>query len=237
MRALRCLAISLARFAVTLGLGACAVLLMVAAVRLFQPVADIRPTTAARIQPGMTLEQAEQIIGAPCGWYDGLGGMYFDKGSPPAKGDFPSWHGQKGAIVIGYATGSTAAKFYYGKPLNWSFPRFVAERLTRRDQTSGGILPQERLTGFLVVTFPVIFIVSRRLLRPSLSNTLANHGAVGIAVGIVIGGLAFLSSEFGSIFMLAASIGASLMGMGIGLSRLQWPGASPAFVSTSPQHA
>jgi hypothetical protein len=129
MRALRCLAIALARLAVTLGLGACAVLLLVAAIRLFWPVADIRPTTAARIQPGMTLEQAEQIIGAPCGWYDGLGGMSFDKGAPPGKGDFPSWHGQRGAIVIGYATGRTAAKFYHGKPLNWSLPRVLDYRI------------------------------------------------------------------------------------------------------------
>jgi hypothetical protein len=200
-------------------------------VRLFQPVADIRPTTAAQIQPGMTLEQAEGIIGAPCGWYDGLGGMSFDEGSPPAKGDFPSWYGQRGAIVIGYASGSTAAKFYAGKPLYWSLRRFVAERLTRREQASGEILPKERLVAFLVVAFPVTVLISRELLRSGLSNTVANHGAVGIAVGLVIGGLAFWSCEFGSIFMLAASIGASLFGLVIGLSRLPWTDASPTFMS------
>lgn len=227
MRWLRWTAIVLARFTVVLGLGTSLVGLLIAVVRLCQPVADIRRATADRIKPSMNYEEVEQIIGAPPGWYDGVGGVRVDETEPDVGERVPTWYGMRGRIIL-LADG---ARFAPGKGVRFSLLQFVAERLTRRDQAVGHVSSRERLVAFLVLLFPAIVIMSRWLLRCGRPNAIANRGGLGLVIGLLLGGFAFWSCEFGSIFVLAASIGGALLGLVVVLSRLPWSGVSRLAVS------
>jgi hypothetical protein len=60
------------------------------------PVAHISQESAARITPGMTVEQAVAIVGAPPDWYDGVG----KTNEPSTKGDWHEWTGSQGKIIL-----------------------------------------------------------------------------------------------------------------------------------------
>ena len=60
----------LIRWITLLWRGGCAAVVASACVLLFVPVARIGPESCDRIRPGITVAQAEQVVGAPTGWYD-----------------------------------------------------------------------------------------------------------------------------------------------------------------------
>lgn len=104
----------------------------VVVVLLFWPVARISPEIAALIKPGMTAEQAERIVGAPEGWYDGVGGISTNE--PVIKGDhWRAWTGARGTLILSPAQdGRVGAVAFY--PAIWvkrSVWQILVERLTR----------------------------------------------------------------------------------------------------------
>jgi hypothetical protein len=104
--------------------GVAIVLLCIPAVRIDQSSCD-------QIRPGMTVSEAETIIGGPSGWYDGVWGIRTD--APSSKEYKRFWIGERGEIVLDLdAHGSVAeARFYPGQVLDRSLSKFVWERLTR----------------------------------------------------------------------------------------------------------
>ena len=110
-----------------------------AAVLLCVPVARINQSAAEEIRPGMTVGEAEAIIGGLPGWYDGVWGIRTD--APAYKGDKPFWAGNQGEITLELgAQGRVAeANFYPGEVLDRSVSKFVWERLTRNAFGTGRI--------------------------------------------------------------------------------------------------
>ncbi len=84
------------------------------------PVAKIDPATCSRILPGMTKQQAEQVVGAPFGWYDGVRGIITN--APARKGEPQSWIGLRGEMVVDLDQSGrvTKAAFYDGNSSSWA---------------------------------------------------------------------------------------------------------------------
>jgi hypothetical protein len=132
-----------------------------ASVLLCLPVAHINQSTCDHIRPGMTVGEAEAIVGGRPGWYDGVWGIHTE--APSYKGYKPCWVGSQGEIILeldrqGYVA---EARFYPGQVLNRSISRAVWERLTRDgfgtgrtdlvEAVSNGVFLGLLLTGLLVV--------------------------------------------------------------------------------------
>ncbi|MGC8641683.1 MAG: hypothetical protein ACP5XB_17590 [Isosphaeraceae bacterium] len=104
----------------------------VATVLLLWPLAHISPATASLITPGMTAEQAERIVGAPPGWYDGVGGIGTNE--PPIKGSYwRAWTGSQGTLILYPDQNGRVGKVMF-YPALWaerSIWQFLVERLTR----------------------------------------------------------------------------------------------------------
>jgi hypothetical protein len=140
---------------------ATSLLLTLVAVTLFAiPVADISPASCARIQAGMRVQDVERIIGAPPGFYDGLGGISTD--SPPRKNGYLSWCGRRGEILVPYDARPPylvqKAGFYPAKMIWWDPVDFVRERVTRR----AGYPHADRRT-FYVISLVLLWLGSTGL--------------------------------------------------------------------------
>lgn len=215
----RCI-VAIARVVVALGLVASVALMGIAGFRLCQPVVQVGFETVAQIQPGMTEEEAVAIIGAPCGWYDGVWGI--STGAPKGKGHRSYWRTNQGELVLNPKDPNvkTTAAFYPARSISWSLPKLMIERLTRRSQIAPSrVLLQERLLAFLVTSFLGILGTCRLLLCSSSKNALANHGGVGLLVGLVAAAASLGGAESGIIFTLLGSIGGAMQGIVIALSR------------------
>ena len=119
-RALRWIAISLASLA------------GIVTLLLSWPVAHISSETAALITPGMTAYQAERIVGARPGWYDGVGGISTNE--PAIKGDpWRAWTGAQGTLVLSPDQNGRVGKatFYPALWVQRSMWGLLVERLTR----------------------------------------------------------------------------------------------------------
>jgi hypothetical protein len=115
---------------------------VLASAALIVPVADVSRETCSKIQPNMSLNEVEAIIGGPPGWYDGIGGASEDRGNDPGlKDDGPTWFGsdswgRNGKICLPEwqrreGVGVGKAKYYPIDVLQRSLSRFMIERLTR----------------------------------------------------------------------------------------------------------
>ena len=95
------------------------------------PVARIDQSACTQIRPGMTVEDAEEIIGGKPGWYDGV--ISIRTASPGYKGYKPLWIGSQGEIILDLDKRGrvAAANFYPGRVIDQSSARMVCERLTR----------------------------------------------------------------------------------------------------------
>jgi hypothetical protein len=112
--------------------GGCAAVVVSACVLLFVPVARISPQSCDRIRPGMTVAEAEEIVGAPVGWYDGVEQLRLD--GPGWRGDKPYWSGSRGQLVLDVDQDGRVLKaaFYPGKPVRWSLIHLATGRLIIR---------------------------------------------------------------------------------------------------------
>ena len=108
--------------------GGCAALVASACVLLFVPVARIGPESCERIRPGMTVAQAARIVGAPTGWYNGVGQMRLD--GPGWRGDKPYWTGSRGQLVLDTDENDRVVKatFYPGRPVRRSLIHLATDR-------------------------------------------------------------------------------------------------------------
>jgi hypothetical protein len=220
MRSIQHFAVAVARFIVVVALVASVTLLGIGGFRLCKPVADVRPETASRIQPGMTEDEASAIVGAPSGWYDGV--VMMSSGAPKRKGHVPKWYGRRGVLVYDQQRGDANAEFYPAKSVRWSLPRFILERLTRRSQSHLYISTQERMLAFLILLPPGVICISVWCLKVSGANVVANHGGVGLLVGLLSAAISFwiAQSEWGGIiFILLGSIGGAILGTLVGVAR------------------
>jgi hypothetical protein len=113
------------------GIAAVVVVASGAVVLLCIPVAHIDQSTCDQIRPGMTVGEAEAIIGASPGWYDGVWGIRTN--SPGYKGYKPHWVGNQGEIILDLDEQDRVARaqFYPGHVLHQSISTLVGERLTR----------------------------------------------------------------------------------------------------------
>ena len=114
-------------------------LTLTAAMLLISPVARIDRETCGRIQPGMTLKEVQQIIGALDGWHDGVAGMTtdptpLDVASHKQPG-FRHWWGSRGEILIEFDDRDRVrrAQFSPAKEVVRHWSVFVWQRLTRGD--------------------------------------------------------------------------------------------------------
>lgn len=89
----------------------------------FTPVASINPALCVYIQPGMSVEQAQEIVGVPPGYYDGVN--FISTAALHDKGYRPTWAGLRGEIVIELDENRrmTQATFYPGKVVEWSMAK------------------------------------------------------------------------------------------------------------------
>jgi hypothetical protein len=132
----------------------------VAVVLLCVPVARIDQSATNHIRPGMTVGEAEALIGGAPGWYDGVWGIQTD--APAYKEYKPFWVGSQGEIILERdEQGRVAeAKFYPGQVLNRSVSKLVWERLTRSAFGTGRTdLVIEACNGIVVgllVTCPLV---------------------------------------------------------------------------------
>jgi hypothetical protein len=122
----------LIRWITVLWRGGCAAVIASACVLLFVPVARITSESCNRIRPGMTVAQAEEIVGAPLGWYDGVGQMRLD--GPAWRGDKPYWTGSRGQLVLDVDENGRVVKatFYPGKSVRRSLIHLATDRLIIR---------------------------------------------------------------------------------------------------------
>ncbi len=111
---------------------ACLALLATGGVLLCVPVARVDREHCARIQAGMSVAEAEKIVGAPTGWYDGVRQIRSD--APARRGDRPGWVGSGGEILLDLDAEGRVAKatFYPGEALDRPLIDFLAERLVFR---------------------------------------------------------------------------------------------------------
>lgn len=182
-------------------LASAGLLVAVAILLLCVPVVRINKKACDQIRPGITLPEAEEIIGGPPKWYDGVWGIRTD--SPGYKGYRPFWVGSQGEIIVELDEQGRVsnARFYPGEVLNRSVSAFVWERWTRNGFGTGRTdLVVEGIDGVcfgLLLAMPLVMIAL--LLRSS--------GWKSCAYGLCVLGAMF-SLAF---IILAIGVGASTM--------------------------
>lgn len=149
-----------------------------------RPVARINSATCRRILPGMTIEQATNIIGAPPGQYDGVE-SYIDDSDRVKIG--LHWTGLQGTIVV-VPDGSRYvghARFYPSQDiLTWNLFGYLGERFTRVRYV--GLSLQVRLGVFLAITTCAVWVFGGVCVRALSENAEAECGGIGLAVGLII---------------------------------------------------
>lgn len=202
-----------------------AVFVVAALLAFFTPVARIDPATCARIAPGMTVEQASEIVGAPPGLYDGVVG--FSSDAPDRMGYiYLSWVGLGGEILVDLDDSGrvSQAAFYSTRTIGWFPPVLVWERWTRVKYL--GLPVTTRTILFFVLTATTTFVVGQYVVQRAAPNATARHGVFGLVLGPIFA-VAMFSEEFVSSLPLTAltmssPILGALTGIFVGLVR-NWP--------------
>jgi len=181
-------------------------------VLLCAPVARIDQSTCDQIRPGMTLDEAEAIIGAIPGWYDRIWGIQTN--SPGYKGYKPYWVGSQGEIILELDQQNCIAEanFYPGQVIDRSVPNLVWERLTRNAFGTGRTdLVVEASKGFLlglIMSYSLVMVALLWRLQGLIvwAYGLCLVGAIlSLAALIVAAGVAFGGIGHGPYFLLGAS--------------------------------
>lgn len=96
------------------------------------PVVRISSETASLITPGMTRDQAERIVGAEPGWYDGVDS--FSTNEPYSKDrHWMAWTGARGTLALTPDQNGRVGtvNFYPASRVHQSQWELLVERLTR----------------------------------------------------------------------------------------------------------
>lgn len=185
------------------------------------PVVRVDSETCGRILPGMTEHEAEEAVGVPPGWYDGVGGI--GTGSPGYKGYKPSWVGLRGEILVDLdESGRVAAATYYpAKWVDYSPLALLWERFNRVRFL--GISTTRRCIAFVAATLLAAVPICIVAIRPNMANSVAHHGLIGVPLGL-IAGVAMFSDRFfsdavGTVLTLSGPIFGAVVGIAVGVSR------------------
>lgn len=199
----------------------CAVLLW-----FFTPVAGIDSATCARIRPGMTEQQAQEIVGAPPGWYDGI--RSFSSNAPEAWGWQPNlvWIGSRGEILVDLDdSGNVAqARFYPGKgewsPIDWLWERFTRIKYA-------GLSVPARIVLHLALLAIIVLLLGIVSIRADALNQVALHGLIGLVAGFVLSVAIFSDGLFVDLlitsFVLSSPIIGAVVGIAVGVTRVYLP--------------
>lgn len=192
-----------------------AVSVVAALLAFFTPIARIDSATCARILPGMTVDQASDIVGGPPGWYDGAGGIGSD--APAYMGYKPFWVGLRGEILIDLDESGRVAQatFYPARRIEWSSALLFWERLTRVKYM--GLTVTVRVLLFFGLTAIATLISGMGLIRAGAKNGAASHGVIGLVLGGIVAA-AMLSEEFvSSLPVTALALSGPILGAVVGI--------------------
>jgi hypothetical protein len=184
------------------------------------PVASINSATCARIKPGMTLEQATEIIGAPQDSYDGVA-IYAPSHFPDHKGGGgPSWVGWRGELVLELdeLDRVESAKLYSIEIHEWSLADLLSERFTRVRYSK--LTTLGRILLFVVQTALGTSVLGMIFARKRAKNGIALHGLIGLLLGFILAianfSHGFFVDLFVTIFALGPIVGA-VVGIAVGV--------------------
>lgn len=186
-----------------------------ALVLFFTPVARINTATCTRIEAGMTLDQAESIVGAPQGWHDGIKG--FQSTAPHDRKGGPWWVGFGGDLEV-YPDNSgqiTKANLYPITILHWSLADCLWERFTRIKYLNL-TLPTRILVFFIVVGLLTI-VLGVAAIDLDVKNGTALHGVLGLAIGIVVAVAVFSEGFFWETWVTFFAFLSPILGAMIGI--------------------
>ena len=181
------------------------------------PAAHINAGTCAHIRPSMAQEEVDEIVGAPPGWYDGVGGI--NSGAPAYKGDDAAiWVGLGGELVVELdTTGQVAqATFYSGKVSNWSPGEFLWERCTKVKYMGLSIFGRTIL--HLSCSALAVFVLGIAIIRPDSKNRIALHGFIGLIVGTVLSFAVFPDGLVADLLSAAIALSGPLLGAIAGMA-------------------
>jgi hypothetical protein len=195
-----------------------AVFVVAALLAFFTPIARINSATCARIAPGMTVDQACEIVGAPPGSYDGVVG--FSSDAPDRMGyNYLSWVGLRGEILVDLDDSGrvSQASFYSIRRVEWLPvpPILVWERWTRVKYL--GLPVTTRTVLFFVLTATTTFVVGQFVVQRAAPNATARHGVIGLFLGVVFA-VAMFSEEFvSSLPVTALALSGPILGAFTGI--------------------
>ena len=190
---------------------------------LFAPIASINSRACARIRPGMTVEQVQDILGVPPGRYDGV--QNISTSAPWYKGYHPEkWVGIRGELLVDLdeAHRVAQANFYPGRVTDWSPGGYVWERFTRI-RYSRFSLPG-RIALFLTSLAGTVFLVGAQFVPPRAKNQAATSGLIGLVAGAVLSVAiysdGFSANELMMTLTMTGSIVGAVVGVLVGFARL-----------------
>ncbi len=195
------------------------------------PVASISPKTCNRIQPGMSEQEALEIVGVPIGVYDGVGS--WRSVSPDyGKKSLPHWVGYRGEIIVELDDLRRVSKAtYYPIEDSWrSVQHCMWERFTRI-KYYGFSLPA-RIILHWALTAIVVLMLGFALVPSKATNSLASYGLLGLVVGPIFSVAMFPEGFFFDLWItfliLSSPISGALVGIGVGFTRFLWNSSFPS---------
>lgn len=110
------------------------------AAMLAWPVARISPGVAAKIRPGMTLEEVERVVGGPPGRYDGVRSVSTNAPFIMGTDGRREWTGEQGTLVVMPDENGCVSDvaFYPAAAVERDAWGFCIERLTRSTKAQWG---------------------------------------------------------------------------------------------------
>jgi hypothetical protein len=188
------------------------------------PVSAINRRAMDRITPGMTEEEAEEVVGLATGWYDGIGSAQLnapDRG----KGSMPHWLGMNGELVIIVDRNDRIVRteFYQPRGYGWHLTEYLWERFTWLQVVKTPI-PQ-RIVWYLALALTGTFVIGELFIRANSRKCAAWHGLAGLLLGSVLSiaifsdGLSPLVKPDLTLEALLGPLVAALIGIMVGSAR------------------
>ena len=200
------------------------------------PVRAINRHALDRVKPGMTVSEAESIVGLRQGWYDGIGSANL-KAPDRGKGTMPHWLGFNGEMILiaDREDRVIRTEFFLNYDIGWHVSDYLWERFTWL-QVTHTPMPQ-RIAWYLTLSLAGTFAFGELFLRPGSRSSVAWHGLAGFVIGPILSIAIFsdgLSATQKPEMLYEAILGpfvAALLGILIGFARC---GFTPLTITPSP---
>lgn len=165
------------------------------------PMRNLQRGIIDRIQPGMTVWEAIDVVGLPLGSYDGI--CRWDSNAPArGKGTMPSWIGINGEIVL-ILDGNdrvVRAEFHRPRIQEWQPSELLWERVFWLQGTHAPLA--RRIVWYLGLAALGTFAFAELLLPPKCPNPEAWLGLVGLVLGPALSIAVFGDSGFNPAFVI-----------------------------------